>query len=55
MASHDKADVDGIRNKVALLDQEMHEKLAKLDYETKEKLQSLQHTINNHPITSRVD
>lgn len=55
MSSHDKADLDGIRGKIAILDQQMQEKFAKIDYELKEKLASLNHTINNHPVNSRVD
>ena len=55
MSSHDKADLDGIRGKIAILDQQMQEKFDKIDYELKEKLASLNHTINNHPVNSRVD
>ncbi len=55
MASQDKADLDGVRGKIAILDQQMQEKFAKIDYELKEKLASLTHTINNHPVNSRVD
>ena len=33
----------------------MQEKFAKVDYEMKEKISSLTHTINNHPVISRVD
>ena len=33
----------------------MKEKFAKIDYELKQKLASLNNTINNHPVNSRVD
>lgn len=55
ISSHDKDDLDGIRFKIAILDQQMQEKFAKVDYEMKEKISSLTHTINNHPVISRVD
>ena len=55
MASHEKADLDGIRGKISILDQQMQEKFAKIDYELKEKLASMNHLINNHPVNTRVD
>jgi hypothetical protein len=55
MASTDRADIEGMRNKLAALDQMVHEKFATMDYEFKEKLANLKHEINNHPLNPRVD
>ena len=55
MASTDRADLDGLRSKLASLDQLVLEKFASMENDFKEKLAVLKHDLNNHPLNPRVD